>query len=278
MVLSPAQFAAQYSGQTGVGGGCGGFPDGECTALACLWCRNLGLGTPCNSCGNCGGNGYHCDGVCWQGSGYAGWTWIANGQSNFPSPGDLVVFQSGYHGVGCHGHVDLCLSATPTQIVSLANNWGCNLCCQVVTHTDYNGVVGWQHPSASPPAPAPAPPPPTCSPVCDSCSVCQGTRCVSSCPAGWACAGGLCSPPPAPAPSPSPSPPPATPSAEPAVAAGLVLAALTALAAWQAVRRRPGPGLGGGASRSPARRATAGTEMALTPSATSAGQGFGGDA
>jgi hypothetical protein len=33
MALTLAQFVAQYAGQTG--GGCGGFPRGQCTALAC---------------------------------------------------------------------------------------------------------------------------------------------------------------------------------------------------------------------------------------------------
>jgi hypothetical protein len=276
-MLTLDEFRATYEGQSNVGAGCGGFPPGECTSLACLWCDNLGLTTPCGSCGNCSGGGYHCDGACWQGSGYSGWTWIPNGPSNFPSPGDLVCFRGGCHNIGCHGHVDLCLSATPGSIISLANNWGCNLCCQVVTHTDYACVVGWQHPNVTatpaPPAPAPAPPLPTCSPACDSCSACQGGRCVSSCPAGWSCSGGLCAPPPSP-PAAAPAPAPLNPAVP--VVAALVLAALTGVAAWQATRHRPGPGLGGGASTRAARRPQAAPGPPLTPSATAAaGHGFG---
>jgi hypothetical protein len=178
-MLTPAEFAAQYAGQTDVGGGCGGFSNGECTALTCLWAVNLGLSTPCGSCGA----PYHCDGVCWQGSGYPGWTWIPNSPTNFPSPGDLVCFKGGCHGIGPDGHVDLCLSASPTTITSLANNWGCYKCCQIVTHNDYNCVVGWQHPNVvavTPPSPPPSPPPPaTCSPPCA---------------VGWTCSDGDCIP------------------------------------------------------------------------------------
>ena len=276
MALTLAQFIAQYSGKTvgcGPGGSAGDFPTGQCTSLACLWTVNLGLGQPCGSCGAPN----RCDGVCWQGSGYSGWTWIPNGPNNVPSPGDLVS----YHECpseridSASGHVDIFVSGNASSFTSFAQNWGGEY-CHLVPH-DYGCVTGWQHPGVSPaPAPAPAQPPATCSPTCDSCSTCQGTRCVSSCPAGWSCAGGLCSPPPAPSPSPSPAPPPpATPSAWPAAVAGLALAALTGLAAWQAVRRRPGPGLGGGASRSYARTATAAGETPLTPSAAAHGLGGG---
>jgi len=270
MALTLAQFMAQYSGQTV--DDCGGFPPGECTSLACLWCVNLGLSTPCGSCGAPD----HCDGVCWQGSGYPGWTWIPNGPANFPSPGDLICFRGGCHSIGASGHVDICISADPGSFQSFAQNWDGEY-CQVVTHTDYACVVGWQHPGVTQPAPAPAPAPapplPTCSPACDSCSACQGGRCVSSCPAGWSCSGGLCAPPPSP-PAAAPAPAPLNPAVP--VVAALVLAALTGVAAWQATRHRPGPGLGGGASTRAARRPQAAPGPPLTPSATAAaGHGFG---
>jgi|HubBroStandDraft_4_1064222.scaffolds.fasta_scaffold08209_6 hypothetical protein len=152
-----AAFIAALDGQTV--DSCGGFPAGQCTALACAWCRNLGLSTPCGSCGAPD----HCDGACWQGGGYAGWTWILNGAGAVPSPGDLVCYRAncGADGIGPSGHVDIFVSGNASSFTSFAQNWD-GAFCKLVSH-GYECVLGWHHPTATPtptpPTPTPPPPP-----------------------------------------------------------------------------------------------------------------------
>ena len=160
---SLAAFVAALDGQ--VVDSCGGFPAGQCTALACAWCRNLGLTTPCGSCGTPD----HCDGACWQGGGYAGWDWILNTPAAVPSPGDLVCYHANCaaDGIGASGHVDIFYSGDATSFTSFAE-LGRGI-CKLVSH-GYECAVGWHHPTASPtphpspvpvPIPVPVPPPPT---------------------------------------------------------------------------------------------------------------------
>ncbi len=147
-------FIAALNGQTV--DSCGGFPAGQCTALACAWCRNIGLGTPCGSCAA----PHHCDGACWAGGTYPGWTWIPYAPGRVPSPGDLVAYHANCAAdlIGPSGHVDIFVSGTATRFTSFAQNWS-GPTCKLISH-GYECVVGWQHPGTGPP------PPPTCSPAC----------------------------------------------------------------------------------------------------------------
>jgi hypothetical protein len=129
---------------------------------------NLGLSTPCGSCGAPD----HCDGVCWQGAGYPGWTWIANGPTNVPSPGDMVAYHDcGSEEIGPSGHVGIFVSGDASSFQAFTQNWAGEY-CQVVSH-DYSCVVGWQHPGVSI---APASRAPSPCPTCEPCSVCQGLQ------------------------------------------------------------------------------------------------------
>ncbi len=156
-MLQLADFISTYHGSTV--GGCGGFPSGECTALACLWAVNLGLSTPCGYCGAPD----HCDGACWDAVGCpncAGWTFIANTQTNVPSPGDLVSYHDcPSEKIGPAGHVDIFVEGNVSSFTSFAQNW-INRTCELVPH-DYNCVTGWQTPTAGIPTPTPTPPTPT---------------------------------------------------------------------------------------------------------------------
>lgn len=166
---SLAGFIAALNGQTV--DSCGGFPAGQCTALGCAWARNLGLGTPCGSCGTPD----HCDGACWSGSGYAGWTWIPYAAGRVPTPGDLVSYHANCaaNGIGASGHVDIFVSGSASSFTSFAQNWN-GPTCKLVNH-GYACVTGWQHPTTA-------------------------LGCAGGCPAGFSCVAGHCvaNPPPPP--------------------------------------------------------------------------------
>ncbi len=204
-MASLAQFVSQWTGR------CTGFPGwsppNQCTDLALEWIAALGLPT-----GDVHGNA-----IQWASESLQGFSWVANdatcgGQpSQLPSPGDLVVWHGGYHGVGSSGHVDIAVSGiTQSGFTGFDQNWPVGSCPHLQAH-DYCGVLGWQH-LVSPPSGG-SPPPNPCAacprgwsctggacvppcPACDACSTCQGGQCYSSCPEGWSCSGGLCSPPP----------------------------------------------------------------------------------
>jgi hypothetical protein len=151
--------------------GCGGFPNGQCTTLACAWCRNLGLGTPCSTCAAPN----KCDGACWQGSGFAGWTWIPYAPGRVPSPGDVVCYHPcSADGIGSSGHVGIFVSGDGTSFTGLDQNWGGQI-VKLNTH-GYECVVGWQHPGGGPP------PPPPCNPPCVPPKVCINNVCRTPVP------------------------------------------------------------------------------------------------
>ncbi len=121
---------------------CGGFPAGQCTALACAWCRNLGLGTPCDACGSAN----KCDGKCWAGGSYSGWTWITHSPGGVPSPGDLVVYEPcASEQIGASGHVGIFVSGNASSFTGFDQNWA-GAYCALHQH-DYACVLGWQHPT-----------------------------------------------------------------------------------------------------------------------------------
>ena len=151
--LTLAAFIKALYGQSV--GGCGGFPTGQCTALACAWCRNLGLGTPCGACGAPD----KCDGVCWSGNGFPGFTWTPYSAGKVPAPGDLVSYHpcSGQD-IGASGHVGVFVSGNATKFTGFDQNWK-GPYCRLITHS-YACVQGWQHPLTSVVIGPPPPPPP----------------------------------------------------------------------------------------------------------------------
>ncbi len=208
MALCLDDFIAAYTGKvTGAGTPwpCSGFPAGQCTALACLWCENLGLTTPCGYCGAPD----RCDGVCWSGGSYPGWEWIANDPTNVPSPGDLVAYHKcSEQGIGPNGHVDIFVSGNVDSFTSFAQNWGGQY-AHLVAH-NYACVLGWHHPtggvpgcgassppasSASPPASSTSPPQSSASPPASSAPTSAQPPPAAPCPPGYEQVGSFCYPP-----------------------------------------------------------------------------------
>ena len=146
-MLPLAEFVAAYDGKSvgcGANGGPGDFPTGQCTALACLWTVNLGLGQPCGYCSGLS----RCDAICWAGVAAPGWTWIANALGNFPSPGDLVVF-----GAGCGydvpaGHIAVVMPGANTSSIPVFEQNFNGPYCATNTHS-YACCLGWQHPGVT---------------------------------------------------------------------------------------------------------------------------------
>ncbi len=158
---SLAAFIAALNGRTI---GCDGFAAGQCTSLACAWCQNLGLTTPCGPCGAPD----KCDGVCWQGSGFPGWTWIPNSPSGVPSPGDLVCYHKCTQDqISARGHVGIFVSGNAHSFTGFDQNWS-GAFCALHTH-GYECVVGWQHPTGTPPSSGPLVCPPGQVPVGSFC-------------------------------------------------------------------------------------------------------------
>ena len=213
---SLAAFIAALDGHTV--DSCGGFPAGQCTALACAWCRNLGLGTPCGSCAAPD----HCDGACWVGPGFAGWTWVPNTPSAVPVPGDVVAYHAdcSADGIGSSGHVGIFVGGNASHFTGFDQNWN-GAYCRLIAH-GYECVIGWHHPTGEPN--------PCTGVTCGPCQSCLNGVCVDECPAGDTCVAGVCTPP--------VSPPPPAVSAG-LVVAGLLLAGLAGFAAWEA-HRHPG--------------------------------------
>jgi len=66
-----------------------------------------------------------------------------NGPTNFPLPGDIVVwFQNTSVGVGPAGHVGICVGADQDSLVTFDQNWPALSRCKCVLHS-YTGVYGW---------------------------------------------------------------------------------------------------------------------------------------
>jgi len=146
-------FVARWEGQYAQApGGLGG----QCVDLVELWVIANGLP-------RFGGNAIDQAGHSWPGA-----SWVANvpgDLSNFPSPGDCVVWGDSHsiHGPGVFGHIDICLAAGPDSFDGFDQNWPAGAPCSRVHHT-YFDVLGWQAlgvaPTPSPPPPQPPPPQP----------------------------------------------------------------------------------------------------------------------
>lgn len=76
-----------------------------------------------------------------------GMRWVANGPSNAPAPGDLVVWRGDVpsKAIGPYGHIAICLAADSMSLLTCDQNWPNGSPVALVWH-DYEGVAGWQHP------------------------------------------------------------------------------------------------------------------------------------
>lgn len=83
--------------------------------------------------------------VDWQHVHLKGLTWVANGRDNFPSSGDIVVWNSyAPLGIGANGHIAVCVLADSNHLLSLDQNWPSGSTVTFVVHS-YGGVAGWLH-------------------------------------------------------------------------------------------------------------------------------------
>lgn len=85
--------------------------------------------------------------VDWAGIPIAGMRWVANGPTNHPPMGSLVVWRV-YppYGIGANGHIALALASAPMLLLSLDQNWNGQRYCTYTMH-DYGGVLGWHQPA-----------------------------------------------------------------------------------------------------------------------------------
>lgn len=75
-----------------------------------------------------------------------GWRWEANGPTNVPPHGAIVVWQQApVHGIGVYGHVAIAVDGDPMLFLSYDQNWPDGAPCQFNEH-DYVGVLGWHRP------------------------------------------------------------------------------------------------------------------------------------
>lgn len=94
---------------------------------------------------------YYADAVYWyerfdQSPLKPNFTKIEYNGTNFPEPGDLVVWSAALPNSNKAGHIDICLdSITPKQFAGFDTNWNGKYCHRVVHTYDY--VLGWLHPN-----------------------------------------------------------------------------------------------------------------------------------
>jgi hypothetical protein len=75
-----------------------------------------------------------------------GHVWVANNPTNWPSAGDLVVWNRNVtvRGIGEYGHVAIAVAADAMVLLTLDQNWPAGAPAGLIVH-DYVGVAGWQH-------------------------------------------------------------------------------------------------------------------------------------
>lgn len=83
----------------------------------------------------------------WRHGARPGYTLVANGPTNAPLPGDLVVWGGPDAAVGTteFGHIAVALLADSMGFLSFDQNWPERSTCHVQPHR-YTGVLGWLRP------------------------------------------------------------------------------------------------------------------------------------
>jgi hypothetical protein len=93
----------------------------------------------------CGHSPIRANAVDWPHAAIAGFTWVANSPTNYPSAGDLVVWGEQWAiGVGAFGHIALVLLADRFFLVTTDQNWPDGSPVTAHAHS-YLGVRGWFH-------------------------------------------------------------------------------------------------------------------------------------
>lgn len=133
-MITLQDFITQFKDKTGQGN----TPEnmGQCVGLVSLWQDNLGVP---HEYGNAVDLLNNADTTYFQ--------VIQNTPDNFPVPGDIIVWDNTW-GNGA-GHTAICVTADNNSFTSFEQNDATgadpNGACEVLSHTDYSGVLGWLH-------------------------------------------------------------------------------------------------------------------------------------
>lgn len=122
----------------------------QCVDLAQYWAKDLGTHTFTGNAIDIINQGNDGDYIT-----------VYNNPTNYPLPGDIVVWGSNDPriGTGPYGHVDICVTADGNSLTTFDQNW-VEVNAHVVSHHDYTGIIGWLHPRVlDAPAPQPEPAP-----------------------------------------------------------------------------------------------------------------------
>jgi len=79
--------------------------------------------------------------------GIKGFQWIANGPTNAPTPGSVLVWHANVLavGIGRYGHTAVAIAADSMHVLSLDQNWNGQPSAALVLHP-YTGLAGWHQP------------------------------------------------------------------------------------------------------------------------------------
>lgn len=83
----------------------------------------------------------------WTGDHSGHYKKVSNTPSNYPSPGDIIVWHEfPALGISQYGHTAVVLDADADTLLTYDQNWPDGSPPGVVLHQDYSGVAGWLHP------------------------------------------------------------------------------------------------------------------------------------
>lgn len=106
---------------------------GQCVSLVQHWAEDQGVtGTPVFPVGNA-----------YQMAGLRPdyFTWVANSATNYPSPGDIIVWNKTWGGGA--GHTGIVTSANVNSFQAFEQNNPTGSGAHLVNHPNYSGVLGW---------------------------------------------------------------------------------------------------------------------------------------
>jgi|SRR5579871_4584289 len=90
----------------------------------------------------------HANAIDWRQHTIGGMKWVANGPTNSPPAGAIVVWGPyAPWGIGPYGHIAVALIADGLSLITFDQNWPDGAPCQLTLH-DYGGVLGWFEPAA----------------------------------------------------------------------------------------------------------------------------------